>query len=137
MGKPKKAVVKIDVKTDKVMAIYDSVGSASKASYVCENSIRDFLYGRTKNPSVYKWAFLEKYKKDYNVSDFEIIKSYNKNDAIPVIQYDLQGNFIAEYPSLNQACKASLYCSASILKCCKGESKSFGGFIWRYKNNDR
>lgn len=49
----------------------------------------------------------------------------------PILQYDKQGNFIAEYANSYQA-----QLQTGILhihEVCKGMRKSSGGYIWRYK----
>lgn len=50
-----------------------------------------------------------------------------------VQQYNLQGDFIAEYYSLNEAGRATNTSSQNIGKVCKGERPTAGGFIWKYK----
>ena len=51
----------------------------------------------------------------------------------PVLQYSKTGEFIAEYPSTREA-EIQTGCNrGNICLCCKGEHKSCGGFIWRYK----
>lgn len=49
----------------------------------------------------------------------------------PIIQYDLQGNFIKEWPSRSEA-KRWLG-SGDIAGCLAGKQKQAGGFIWKYK----
>ena len=51
----------------------------------------------------------------------------------PVLQYSKSGEFIAEYPSIKEAEKQTGCNQASICNCCKGNRKSAGGFIWKYK----
>ena len=51
----------------------------------------------------------------------------------PVLQYSKSGEFIAEYPSIKEAEKQTGCNQGSICECCKGNRKSAGGFIWRYK----
>ena len=53
----------------------------------------------------------------------------------PVLQFSKNGELIAEYPSEMEACKYTGCDNSSISKCCKGEYKSCGGFIWRYKKS--
>ena len=55
-------------------------------------------------------------------------KSFEK--AIPVIQYDLQYNKIAEYASMSQAHKATGVSVVQIARCIHGEVKQANGFIW-------
>ena len=56
--------------------------------------------------------------------------------GIPVIQYTLQGDFFAEYPSANQASAITSIDHWSICACCRGEYIHSGGYQWRYKNSD-
>lgn len=51
-----------------------------------------------------------------------------------VIQYDMEGNIINEYPSAKQAAKALNASVQNITAVCRGETKTCGGFIWKYKN---
>lgn len=51
----------------------------------------------------------------------------------PVLQYDIHGNFIREYPMLSAV---SNFESINIGKCCKGEISSAYGYIWKYKESD-
>lgn len=51
--------------------------------------------------------------------------------AKPVVQYDLEGNEIKIWPSITDA-EQCLHCSIS--KCLSGQSRSAGGFRWKYYN---
>lgn len=52
----------------------------------------------------------------------------------PVLQYDKQGNFIAEYTSLADVKRLTGLNDGNISSCCLGKRyKSVGGFIWKYK----
>lgn len=50
-----------------------------------------------------------------------------------VLQFDLNGNFIKEFPSINQASRELNLNQANITHCLKGKYQNSGGFIWRYK----
>ena len=50
----------------------------------------------------------------------------------PVLQYDINGNFIQEWESLSEAEKALHI--VQIGKVCNGQRKTAGGFIWKFKN---
>lgn len=54
-----------------------------------------------------------------------------------VEQYDLNGNFLNEYISQEEAARklGKPKSNGNIGKCCKGKLKTCLGFIWRYKNN--
>ena len=52
----------------------------------------------------------------------------------PVIQYDLNGNFIKEWDGFIDIKKELNYDQSFVRKCCKGLQKTAYGFIWKYKN---
>lgn len=56
----------------------------------------------------------------------------NTKHSVPVLQYSKTGEFIREFPSMMEAERSGFKCS-NICKCCSGERKSHGGYIWRYK----
>ena len=56
--------------------------------------------------------------------------------GIPVLQYDLNGNFLKEYDSANQASIATKIDHWSICACCRGEYAYSGKYQWRYKGSD-
>jgi hypothetical protein len=52
----------------------------------------------------------------------------------PILQYNLNGLFIKEWDSINEAKNHFNYKSEmGIISTCKGRQKSSGGFIWKYK----
>jgi hypothetical protein len=53
----------------------------------------------------------------------------------PVLQYDLKGNIIKEWPSINHAADGTNSNASTISKVCRGIFKQTNGFIWKYKNN--
>lgn len=54
----------------------------------------------------------------------------------PVCQYDLQGKFIAEYPSISDAISANVGAHKSgIYHACEGRQYSCNGYIWKYKSD--
>ena len=51
----------------------------------------------------------------------------------PVIQFSKSGELIAEYPSTWEAERRTGCYQGHICSCCRGERKSTGGYIWKYK----
>lgn len=62
-------------------------------------------------------------------------KSLINNPKIckPVLQYDLEGNFIKEWPSMSEIERIMEIPTSNICNCCKLINKTAGGFIWKYK----
>jgi hypothetical protein len=53
----------------------------------------------------------------------------------PVVQYDLNGNFIKEYSSTKEAAIVNGWCvNGRISRVASGIEKTFKGFLWKYKN---
>lgn len=51
-----------------------------------------------------------------------------------VIQYDKNMNFIKEYPSIAEATRQmNLKSISCICNCCRGQTETSKGYIWRYK----
>ena len=65
----------------------------------------------------------------------ETINKMRTNNPWNIItnQYDLEGNFIKEWPSQAEAARFYNIDSTGIYNCCKGKQKTAGGFIWKYK----
>lgn len=58
-------------------------------------------------------------------------KSYSYEKA--VIQYTMNGDFIAEYSSATEAERKTGICRGGIQRCCIGRFKQAKGYIWKYK----
>ena len=86
-----------------------------------KNKISEALSGE-KNPNFGKHHSEESKKK--------ISESKGVNG---IIQYSKDGKFIAEYPSIMEAERQTGCNNSHISSCCKGERKSCGGYIWKYK----
>lgn len=58
--------------------------------------------------------------------------AYEKRFKIAVDQFDLDGNYIATFPSMNAASKVAR--ADAIGYVCKGLRKQAGGYLWKYSN---
>lgn len=77
-------------------------------------------------------TIIRNYLKKYNL--YENFKLKYDFHAIPVIQYDGQGNKIKEFLSMTDAASfVGLQGVKGIANCCLGKQRSAGGFVWRYK----
>ena len=122
-------VVQIDVDGN-IVATYESITEASNTTGIKNSTISRCCAkdGTTAGGFVWKYA-----DQDY---DIEKIKSTNykkRPTRLPVIQYDLEGNFIAEYKSIADAVRNTNASKTRILSCCHGEQEQTKGFIWKWK----
>ena len=51
----------------------------------------------------------------------------------PVLQFDSEGNLVAEYYGTVEAEKHTGIDNSNIVRCCCGKRRKAGGFIWKYK----
>ena len=63
----------------------------------------------------------------------EAIMGIHNTRTKPIIQYTKEGEFIKEWTSGREASIVLSIPPGNITKCCKGELKSAGGFVWSYK----
>lgn len=62
-----------------------------------------------------------------------ITKSKGASRFKPVSVFDLTGNFLKDFASPKDAGRAFRISEESIRKCCRGETSSAGGYVFRYK----
>lgn len=87
----------------------------------------------------YIWRFkeecdLEKIEVDLTPRKSGKVRKRNTTMFKAVNQYDKDLELIKEWDSITDASKHYNIPTTNISKCCKGERKSAGGFIWKYKN---
>lgn len=63
------------------------------------------------------------------------IKPYVYPWRVPILQYDLDGNYIREWESIVDAQREIQY-GTDICEVCKGELLTAGGYQWKYKTSD-
>ena len=79
--------------------------------------------------SMLRWIWGENY-------DLDKIKSTNYHKSpvkLPVLQYDLDGNFISEYKSVADAVRNTNVSKTRILECCHGVKEKAKGFVFKWK----
>lgn len=60
-------------------------------------------------------------------------KQINGKKSKAVLQFDLNDNFIKEYPSIRQAERETGFAIQNVINCCKGKYKTAYGYKWKYK----
>lgn len=78
----------------------------------------------------------------YYTENKELLKDKYKNSlgkygrpGNPVHQFDINNNFIKEYPSVTDAEKQTNITRRNIHQSISGNSKTAGGFVWKYADN--
>lgn len=125
-----KKVHQIDKDTKKILATYDSMVDAERATGIKFKQIWKVCNGQTKTASGYIW----RYEGDINNLEINIVKGVPKK--VYKIDRDTK-EIICEYDSMTIAAKENNIKSMSkISDVCKGKAKTAGGYIWRYADED-
>lgn len=111
-----------------LVAEFDSAVTAAKATGSHHSSICRCCRGARKahNGSLWRWA--GEYAKPLSADDIHVIES---NTPVAVSKYDVKGVFICSYSSIGIASRVSGVGIGCISMCCRGLSKTAGGFQWR------
>lgn len=58
----------------------------------------------------------------------------DNHSSIPICRYTKLGEYMDEYSGASEATRKTGIYNTNIILCCKGERKSAGGYVWKYKN---
>lgn len=101
---------------------YESISEAEEEIGV--TGIGECLRGKRKTIGGYVWRYPTDSFDKYSCES-KVLK--------PVVQYDINGNYIAEFESIEQAKNQTNV--RNISTCVVGRKKTSGGFVWRYKGD--
>lgn len=75
------------------------------------------------------------YKREYKTRTHT---NYPKEKvSLPVLQFTKDGNFLKEYLSIIEAGRLTNISHSNICQVCKGNRKTAGNYIWKYKDYDK
>ena len=97
-----------------------------------KQKLREVNSGKVMPPHTLKAIIEANTGRVYKQESIDLIRK-NQPTCTPVLQFTKDGDFIAEYFSINEAERCTGVAKCSICRCCKGELKSAGKFIWKYK----
>lgn len=124
---------------------HSSMQSASRslgydAGHICDvcNGNREYAYG-------YKWRYEDDDMYNIAVQNYkEHVRKAKQSRAdaftalaLDILQYDLEGNIIAEYPSSRIASQETGISRKCILGNCAGATRTTHGYIFQYKDQNR
>lgn len=107
----------------------------SKVDYADRNTKIDFKK-RTANTDYQA----RNVKIDWKALQAKRVKTMNweakaKKCMKPILQFDKDETFIREWDSIKEAGETLVIDRSNISGCCKGKTRTAGGFIWKYKNS--
>ena len=99
-------------------------------------------YNAVDNPNFYNLEGVRGTFSGYTHSNETKAKIYTKErnkkisqaNSKPILQFNIEGNFIKEWKSAMEAWKSNpKFDWSNISNCCKGKLKTSAGHIWKYK----
>lgn len=106
--------------TGELVSTFQSLEEASKSSSISEESISHACVGDRKTSNGFYWTY---------TSTFNLKEDIRKKK---VVQYDFEGKTLNVFDSIIEASKQTEINKSSIAKCCRGERKKAGNFIWKF-----
>lgn len=106
--------------TGELESTFQSLEEASKSSSISEESISHACVGDRKTSNGFYWTY---------TSTFNLKEDIRKKK---VVQYDFEGKTLNVFDSIIEASKQTEINKSSIAKCCRGERKKAGNFIWKF-----
>lgn len=103
-----------------LISTFEDLESAANAVNAYSSSISHSCLGDVNTCKGFYWSYS---------STFEEVCDCRKKC---VDQFDLKSNLINTFESISEASKASGINKSSIAKCCRGERKKAGNFIWKF-----
>lgn len=102
---------------------YASLSDASRKTGVDFRNISQCCHGKTRHSAGYMWFY------NYKGTKIKPLEKYKKR-GIPVRQYDLDMNFIAEYKSQKEAYEKTGIDYKQISYACTSKTHISHGYIW-------
>lgn len=119
------------------IAQYDDCVDTGKTIGVGNCAISNCCIGKSKKCKNYIFLYKCDLDNNPNLLEERINLINNKKSAAKkILQYSKNDEFISEYSSITEASNVTNIKLTSISNCLKERSKSAGGFIWKYKNDD-
>jgi hypothetical protein len=91
--------------------------------------------GKSRLAGGYQWRSANDPIFENGIIDIGPVKSQVYPTSRPVLQYDLEGNIIREYKSINEAWEKTGITRSHIANCAYGKYKTdrASGYIWKFK----
>lgn len=124
-----KEVVQIDTDGN-IIATYESIKEASNTTGIKGCTISRCCAKDGSTAGGFIWKYIGQ---DYNLDQIKSTNYHKSPTRRPVLQYDLNGNLIAEYQSVADAARSTNSSKTRILECCHGRQEKAKGFMWKWK----
>lgn len=110
---------------------WDCMNEAERELSICRGSIYNCCKGVQKKTGGFIWRYVDETITDEYISWCNELHTGGNQKKI-IAQYSLDGEFIRLFESITEAGTNMRIDKGSISACCRGKTKTAGGFIWKY-----
>ena len=129
----KKKIMQLDSEYN-LIEEFDDISAVIKAyPNFNEGSIRSNCNGHSVSCYGYFWRYSDDTNGIENLKRDKL--QITKTEKIPVYQFNIYGDLIAEYPSIDKASAVTGIPHPNIHNCCIGSYSHAGKFIWKHKED--
>lgn len=119
----------------KKVRVFKSTKEAERKTGVYASAISIVAKGKLKTTGGFIWRYGDGSKKISVTAHFASTREHVKRISKPVVKYSLEGERIAEYPSIAAAARAEGVAINRISSAVNGKTKSAIGFVWELKRS--
>lgn len=73
------------------------------------------------------------YNTNYGTHNEKLRRTKSNKYGKPIVQFDLDGNFIKEYETLMEAERETGFHNGNISHCCRGDCSYAYGYVWKFR----
>lgn len=114
-----------------LVRVWDCINDARRELNMNNNGISECCRGLQKKAGGFIWRYADDKITDEYISWCNELHT-GGNQKKSVVQYSLDNNLICLFDSITEAGNKTSIDAGSISACCRGKSKTAGGFIWRF-----
>ena len=113
-----------------LIAIYNSVKDAATCNNITHPGIVRCCRFTQHSAGGFQWRY-------YNEHHTESINKISPKKTKVVLQYSKTGEYITSFKNATEAEKVTKVDKSSIGRCCRNELKTAGGYVWKFKTNEK
>jgi len=136
-----KPILQIDIRSLEIIKEYAGISEASRAVGADVSQLNAVCTRRHRQAYGYLWCYADEYQTSLSylkecsaitVEQRFVKHGADKPNARPVLQFTKEGQLVAEFPYASKVSELG-YDPSSVVKVCRGTSKTAHGFVWKYK----
>jgi hypothetical protein len=112
---------------------FSNIVEASHILNIPVSNIGRCVNGKSRLAGDYQWRSANDPIFENGIIDIGPVKPQRYPTSRPLLQYDLEGNLLREYKSINKAHEKTGIARSQIARCANGIYKTARGYIWKFK----